>query len=434
MSPLPQEFPLRRALNEEAHARPPEALRAPQRITFLALYDAGIERVKHEAPLRELCKRYMIEPPPAGVSHFSGDCGKFRVKWEKHTEFTRYKFIIGGTSPSPFAEPALQSVPQEWLSSLPGEIISATHVALLPFGRETPDVEKLAGEHFIGNTIVGSLVADGGALAITDYRIRDDGFSRLLVLDRNLTPRQAGRTVQRLLEMEAYRILAMLALPIARELSPSLTTAERDLVDITAAMADVAAVDEPALLDRLTRLEAQIQKRHFETASRFSAAEAYYRLIQRRTEELREKRVEGLQTFREFVERRLSPAMSTITATSARHEKLALRIAQATQLLSTRVDVSRQQHNQRVLESMNQRVLLQLRLQQTVEGLSVAAITYYLVGLLSYLFKGAAVAGLVGRADLLIAISVPLVAALVAIGVRGARRFLGGGSDHSKSA
>ena len=64
------------------------------------------------------------------------------------------------------------------------------------------------------------------------------------------------------------------------------------------------------------------------------------------------------------------------------------RVARATQLLSTRVDIARSRQNQAVLEQMNRRTKLQLRLQQTVEGLSVAAITYYIVGLTGYAAKG----------------------------------------------
>ena len=216
----------------------------------------------------------------------------------------------------------------------------------------------------------------------------------------------------------------MLALPVARELAPQLSLAEKDLADITAGMASNEELDEPEMLDRLTRLEAQIQQRLFETAPRFSASEAYYRLIQRRTEELREHRQEGVQTFREFVERRLSPAMSTCTVTSQRQEKLSQRVAETTALLSTRVEVSRQRQSQAVLESMNRRALLQLRMQQTVEGLSVAAITYYVVGLISYLAKGLAGTVIAVKPDVIVAFSVPVVAMLVAVGVRHVRRHL----------
>lgn len=424
MIELPKDHPRRRALNDEAHARPPEALVAPARISFLALYDDGIERARHVAPIEELCRHFGVEPPAAHSSHFSRDLGAFRVKWEKHTEFTRYKFIVAGGDSEPFAKRAIDAVPPDWLKGLPGALIAATHVEHVKLDREPVDIEGLSRRYFQSQTLIGASIADQSALAFTDYRIREDGFSRVLILDRALAPRQAGRTVQRLLEIDAYRILAMMALPVARDLAPQLSLAEKDLADITAGMASNEALDEPEMLDRLTRLEAQIQQRLFETAPRFSASEAYYRLIQRRTEELREQRQEGVQTFREFVERRLSPAMSTCTVTSQRQEKLSQRVAETTALLSTRVEVSRQRQSQAVLESMNRRALLQLRMQQTVEGLSVAAITYYVVGLISYLAKGLAGTVIAVKPDVIVAFSVPVVAMLVAVGVRHVRRLL----------
>jgi len=245
-----------------------------------------------------------------------------------------------------------------------------------------------------------------------------------VILDRTLAPRQAGRMVQRLLEIDTYRILALMTLPVARELSPILNEVETELVTLTTKLADSATNDEPRLLEQITRLEARIQQRNFKTAGRFGAAEAYHRLVQRRTRELREQRIEGFQTFEEFIERRLSPAMATCVAISARQEKLAHRVAQTTQLLSTRVEVHRLAESQGVLQSMNRRALLQLRLQQTVEGLSVAAITYYVVGLVSYVVKGLASARTSFGAELIVALSVPVVLGLVAIGVRRLRKMM----------
>jgi uncharacterized membrane-anchored protein len=126
------------------------------------------------------------------------------------------------------------------------------------------------------------------ATALTDFRIHDDGFSRFLVLDRNMSARQSGRMVQRLLEIDTYRIMASLALPVARELAPSLTRGEQELARITAALVDANADDEPLLLDRLTRLGAEIDSRKAANYYRFSAASAYYELVQRRAADLHE--------------------------------------------------------------------------------------------------------------------------------------------------
>jgi uncharacterized membrane-anchored protein len=144
--------------------------------------------------------------------------------------------------------------------------------------------------------------------------------------------------------------------------------------------------------------------------------------VQRRIIDLRERRLEGIQRFDEFTERRLAPAMSTLQAVALRQESLTERLARAVQLLSTRVDITREAQNQKVLESMNRRAKLQLRLQQTVEGLSVAAVTYYLVGLVGYAAKAAKTEGLDVNPDLAAGISIPIVAALIAFGVHRLRR------------
>jgi uncharacterized membrane-anchored protein len=216
--------------------------------------------------------------------------------------------------------------------------------------------------------------------------------------------------VQRLLELEIYRMLALLALPVAQRLGPFLAASERELSEITARLVDCADADEPALLDRLTRLAAGIERQQSENAYRFAAGGAYHQLMQRRIAELREVRLPGLQTFQEFLDRRVVPAMSTVSAAADRQESLSGRLARATQLLSTRVDVTREKQNLAVLASMDRRAAVQLRLQETVEGLSAAAITYYIVGLVSYLAKGAHSLGWPWSAESTAAVAIPLVA------------------------
>lgn len=161
------------------------------------------------------------------------------------------------------------------------------------------------------------------------------------------------------------------------------------------------------------------------TAYRFGASAAYYGIVQARIEELREERLEGLQTFAEFVERRLAPAMSTLDAVSDRLESMSQHLARVTQLLSTRVALTQQQDNRKLLAAMARRAKIQLRLQRTVEGLSIAAITYYLVGLIAYFAKGTEVLGLPLDAAIITAAAVPLVALALIVGLRRVRGGLG---------
>ena len=420
---LPPDHPLRLALNEEMHARPPEALTAPLRLTFLALVSDPSMRAREWEHVCALARRHGVPPPPAGAAHFSADLGAFRLKWERHSEFTRYKFIVTGAVGDPFGMPALQSVPTDWLADLPGQVMVATHATLLPASALAPDFDSISTRHFGGNVLVGAGIAGGAGSAFTDVRLHD-GYGRLLVLNRDMSERQAGRMMQRLLEIDTYRLMALLALPVAQTLSPWLNQAERELAEVTTALAEATETDEPALLDRLTRLEAQIESCEAENHFRFTAAAAYHELVQRRIEELREVRIQGLQNFEEFTERRLAPAMNTCRSVAARLESLSQRVARATQLLSTRVDVSRERQNQQLLASMNRRSAAQLRLQQTVEGLSVAAITYYIVGLVGYAAKGLRAAGVHLSVEAVTAVSIPLVALAVAYGVRHARKIV----------
>ncbi len=421
---LPHNHPLRIQLNDEVHARPPEALAAPLAVSFLALFSGPDAHARQWAHVAELARRFDAPPPAAGANHYSADCGAFRINWERHSEYSRYKFIVTGAGDGPFAPPAIAAAPADWIEALPGQLLVAAHITLVKDPGGAVDHDAIAARWFGGNALVGAAIAGGAAVALTDFRIAPDQFSRLLVLDRGMTPRQSGRMVRRLVEMDTYRILALLALPVARSLSPFLDRSERELAQITTVLAASGEADEPVLLDRLTRLEAEIDSRAAENHSRFSAAAAYYELVARRTVELREERIPGLQTFGEFTERRLAPAMNTCRTVAERMESLSQRVARATQLLSTRVDVTRERQNQAVLESTNRRAKMQLRLQETVEGLSVAAVTYYVVGLVGYVAKGAKAAGSDWNPDLVMAISIPVVAVAVALGVRKIRKAM----------
>ncbi len=421
---LPADHPQRLPLHNEVHARPPEALQAPLRLSFLALISESTEREREIALVRELAERYGRAPPPPDANHYSDNLGPFRIKWERHTEFTRYKFIAEGAFDDPFAQPAIQVLPPDWLAALSGRVITAAHLGLQVAGASPADPGEVAARYFGGNTLIGSGVAGGGAVALTDFRIHDDGFSRYLVENQRMSRRQAGRMIQRLMEIETYRMLALLALPVARQLGPSLADWEGQLVEITTAMAGAVEQDEPLLLDRLTRLSAAIESSLSSTHYRFGAANAYYELVDRRIAELREERIQGLQTFEEFTERRLAPAMNTCRWIGARQQSLSERVARASQLLSTRVDITREKQNHALLESMNRRAKLQLRLQETVEGLSVAAITYYVVGLIGYAAKGLKAGGMALDPDIVMGLSIPLVALAAALGVRQIRRMV----------
>jgi uncharacterized membrane-anchored protein len=420
---LPQDHPLRAELAEEVHARPPDAFSSPFRVSYIALLGDSAGEWEQFC---ELLHRFGITPPARASNHFSTRIDRVHLRWERHTEFSRYTIVAPSEGDEPFGTPALAALPTDWLASLSGQIIVAAHAAFVrnlgapdsvPGGTQF-DYEAVSHRFFDGNSLVGATIADGAGIALTDFRIGADGFSRFLVVDHNLTPRQAGRTLQRLLEIETYRMLALMALPIARKLLPFLALSEQELSVIATALACAREEDEANLFAQVTRLEAETESRSAGNHYRFSAAAAYYELVLQRIRELREHRIAGLQTFHEFTERRLAPAMNTCRAAAGRLESLSQRVARANELLSTRIGLSHERQNRALLETMNSRAEAQLRLQLTVEGLSIAAVTYYIVGLVGYAAKGLKSAGWALNPDVIVGISIPIVALLVALGIR----------------
>lgn len=388
--------------------------------SYLAIQVETQQREQERAHLRVLCERFGCSPPSEDLTQFSVPFGEFQLKWERHGEFSTYIVLVPGLPSRPFAEPAIDYLPPDWLAAIPGRVIVATHAQVMQ-APQAPDDPALLQEFFGSAAAVGAAIGEGAGYAYTDFKIQHDGFVRFLMLSCAFTDYQAGRMMQRLFEIEAYRVLALLALPIARRESPRVVEIERSLAALTQEMANEDRGDE-TLLGELTQLAAQVESAIASSQYRFGASRAYYALVNARINELRERRITGLQTIEEFMARRLSPAMATCASVESRLQELSERVARASSLLSTRVSIAREKQNQALLGSMDRRARLQLRLQQTVEGLSVVAISYYVVGLISYASKGLEAAGTGIDAAIVSGLAIPLVAFAVALTVRWVRR------------
>lgn len=427
---------LRVPLAAEVHSRPFLRLDAPESLTHIAVYardeadpSTSNASIQHGF-LAALCTHFGVTPPLQEAKYFYHDFGRFRLKWECHTEFATYTFAARHEDNVSVAEAfervPLFQLPQQWLLGLKGKIMVAAHV-VLDKSRGTAD--SFAGglsRVFEGSMLVGSHVLQGGEVW-TDFLIQSDGFSRFVVRDVGLHEQQAGRLVQRVLEIETYRMMALLGLPHAQQATPVLNAIEGELATLTAAMVNTDTSngnqlpdtdDEQVLLGTITGLAARIEKLSLANSYRFSASQAYFRLVHSRIEELRETRIEGFPTVGEFMDRRLTPAMNTCAAIARRQEALAERIAHSNDLLRTRVGIVQERQNRQILHSMNTRAAQQLRLQQAVEGLSVVAISYYLLGLFSYVGKAAKAAGWPVNPDMATGMLLPVVAAGVWLGLR----------------
>jgi uncharacterized membrane-anchored protein len=415
---LPPSHPQRRELNNEVHARPPESLVSPADVTLISMLSGAAARDADWQHLRMLFNTFDVPLPETPLSHHSAQVGPIRLALERHTEFARYTFVANGNEQPGFSDQPPPGISSEWLTAIGGELLVATRVKMIKGAAENViDIDAISRDYFAGNIILGSKLGGGVASAFTDFRIHPDGYGRLLVIDHGMQPRQAGRMVQRLLEVDTYRMMALLALPVARSLWPVIEAFEQDLAKLSNEIATEGQVGEAQILERLTRLEASVHSQYAEHHYRFSASAAYYELVQRRIDELREVRFEGLQTFREFTERRLAPAMSTCRTAAGNIDGLSQRISRTTQLLSTRVEIVRETQNRTLLEGMARRAKQQLRLQQTVEGLSIVAISYYVVGLIAYGLKAIRSAGFRIDTDYLTGVSIPLTLVGVGLGL-----------------
>lgn len=426
---LPPNHAQRYALSNEIHARPPQEFTSPSRLSYIAIvYDPAVIAVAAIEDLTKLSVIWGVQAPTASVTHYEASTATVHLKWERHTEFVTYTFSRHEAFDEPFEATVIQDVNEEWLAGMSGTLLVGVHVAIEENHVFVPDLDAVL-PHFNHNYVVGAKVAGGNAIALTDFRIHSDEFGRMLVMDLKLGKRQAGRTVQRLLEIETYRMAALLGLPVARETARTLGAAEHELAEIAALLAQQDATDEAALLVRLTKLAATVESQVASTSFRFGASRAYYDLTKRRITELREERLSGVQTIEEFLDRRLAPAMATCSSIEKRLLDLSERIARASDLLRTRVDIEREQQNQALLASMNRRAKMQLRLQQTVEGLSIAAITYYVVSLVSYAAKALKNTGVPLSVEIVTGLSIPVVVCVLWFAARRLRKHIRPDSD-----
>jgi uncharacterized membrane-anchored protein len=410
----------RRDLNDEVHARPSLRIAEPALVTHLA-YQTGEQGAARDFDhLTALCRQFATPVPPPGARQWLITTDDRVIRWERHTEFATLTHLAADPDPAkPW--PDLPAALTTLMETLPAPCLVAVNLRIEAAATSAAAPERL-GAIFNATDLVGATIGGEDAEAWTDFRIADDGFSRILIRNRTLTAGRLGRMVQRLLEIETYRMMALLGLSTARTTGPELARMERQLSDIVSRTAiDGADDNDHKLLDELTGLAAESVALASRSRYRFSATAAYADLVEDRIEELREGRIEGYQRIGVFLDRRFRPAIKTCSASLRRQDELGQGIAQASNMLRTRVDVKLEEQNGALLRAMEERSRAQLRIQQAVEGLSVFAISYYLLGLLKIISDGLFPEW---EHRVLGAIAVPVVLAAVWFSIRRLRHAL----------
>lgn len=402
--------PQRGALINELHSRPFRPINTGTCITHLALL--GDERVK-EAQAQHLQR--LIEELGSDHSVSSGaldsfSIGSFDVRMERHLEFTSLTLTDGSQQSldHPFSKTALERLPQGWLEQMPGTVVAAFHVRVDEASDQLETPEQVR-PIFNDQMLVASSPLSGQAKIWTSFRLHEGGYGRFLVLNSSLSVTQLGRMVQRTIEVETYRMMALLGFPDARALTPVLAQMDHQLVSLTNRLAANNDDDDASILRDLTDMAATIEAHRARTSFRVNATRAYHDIMLTRLDELREDEVDGHLTMREFLTRRLSPAVRSSETMQKRLDDLSTRIHRTSVMMRTRVELEIQNQNRELLRSMDRRSKVQLMMQHTVEGLSVAAISYYLVGLVKYITDAAAISGFEFNKSLVTGLSVPII-------------------------
>ncbi len=410
MTPI-QDHPLRFALANELHARPFPATFAPCTVVFLAIKKpneaAARDRGEDLVHLTNLLDRHGAQHPQPGATHYAGQIGRHWLKWEQHTEFVTYTAISPNVSERAFNPADFEVFPPDWLNASPGQRISSAMLRVVD--RPTDDgIDDALADWFESESLAVAHVLDDAAIAASDFRIDPAGHMRFAVfVTKGTGRRRTGRIIQRLCEIETYKAISMLGFARVKNLMPRIGELDKRLTDLMVEMTDDETQPDD-LLPQLLTVSTELETLSARCSFRFGATGAYEAIVNQRIEALREGRYQGRQTFADFMMRRYEPAMRTVKSTEGRLQVLSDRAIRAGNLLRTRVDVVRSAQNQALLESMDRRADMALRLQHTVEGLSVVAISYYAVSLAGYLLYPLTAAG-ISKGTLTALITVPVI-------------------------
>ncbi|MGY8872380.1 MAG: DUF3422 family protein [Pseudomonadales bacterium] len=375
--------PQRQQIADEVHARPFQQLSSPLKVMHFAVMNAEYST---EDILRSVSALYEVcgaQPLAENATFGFQDVGQLSLRWEAHNEFYTLTFYYRGEEQN--WQQSIPGIPQDWSEQIVGELITGVQILVrAPQGEAGSLCEgPILDDIFAGNQVIGSQVMRKAATLWTDFKAQGEfGLDRILLQDNHLHDYQCGRLIQRLCEIDTYRAVALLGLSPARFAMKQVTTLGSKLSVVTNHLSNLGVGEESEALSALMTMAAKVEEISAETAHRFSASEAYYAVVSMRISELEETRIEGLQTIEQFIERRVDPAMRTCRAAAMRLDRISQRIARASNLLRSKIDLSTEEKVHDLLSSMNKRTRRQLTLQAKLETFSIIVVTYYLFDLI----------------------------------------------------
>ena len=327
--------------------------------------------------------------------------------WERHTEASTLTLIFPADAPEGVRAPYIK-----WLEQWPGAVVRATHVFVLP---DAENIEIQLKKLGISRQELVCCDINAGLRIWSDFGIHDDGYGRLLVTAGDVEEGERGRIIQRAQELGNYRNLALLGFPTVQKYGPQVDRLEQKLSEHATRVA-FADDDDETLLNQLAEISSELELIRSATGFRLSATAAYAEVAADRLAALNVQPVANYQSLTDFTERRLVPASRTCSVFRTRLSHIAERISGVMHTLDVRIDIRIKAQNLGVMRSMERSTQLQLRLQTLVEGLSVIAAAYYLIGLTAYIVKGVAAYPSGFSSEVLIgAITVPVILLIYAL-------------------
>ncbi|MEP0943344.1 MAG: DUF3422 domain-containing protein [Rhizobiaceae bacterium] len=395
----------RHAALAEAHARPPLDLTGCRNLRHFALRaDAATKQA-----ILALIK---IKDQSDDLRFVLGTLDRFVFKLEHHTEFITCTFVSQSNQEAGQLESLAELIGQDLLGVICDIKISFID-GNIGLTKSVDPTQRPLGGQMRGMEVRTTLQPD------------DDLRQHFTICAANMSGHELGRRVQRLLEMETYRVLTLMGLEACRASQGQLVVLEEELDALVFSMTSMLSQSggNRTLINRFSTLATEMNTLRAATRFRISASRAYCDIAVQRLASLDEEPSGDLQTITGFVRTRLDPAIATINSFEQRLDHLANEISNALSLLRTHIEVETSQANQQNLQSLNERHRQQLLISQTVEGLSIVAISYYSVGLLSYVYKAMAAQGWLPLSlNLALMFSVPLVIGIVGLSLRRLRK------------
>ncbi|MCW5720210.1 MAG: DUF3422 domain-containing protein [Devosia sp.] len=413
-SRIPEDHAERSAIMDEVHARPVEIVPDLCRVRRLVLVMPAKPGAMQDAFERfaDFRRAQGVDLPVSSSRQYSFETAQRQVTWEFHTEFVTITWRSATDEPENWPD----DIGMDAIGD--GRLIGAIRIDVIG--------DKIIPDHLLSGFNLATLcladIEGGKAQVATDFVPDAARFTRVEFAAGGLTTLRRSILLRRLLEVETYRCMALLGLPLARWASPEVREMEAELSRVIDGLGETTnASRAQSVLDALHRLSARSGQLAERLGYRFAAGRAYGDVLSARLEGLRESGTNKGSTLTHFIGNRVLPGLATCAAIEQRLAVLSGKIERAIGLLDVRIGVDMQVQNAALLDNIAKTARSQFLLQRTVEGLSTIAISYYLLGILSYLMAGP-LAHLHWDKTMTLSAAVPFVMLAVWLMARSVRR------------